>query len=192
MRRSTALLRSSKGRGWYKQYIEHGPESFLKNPPLKSFDWKTTDIIRPKAYLEMKLEEESMGRIEIELASDIVPITVQNFLSLILGKNPHNYCYKGAKVHDIIADNTIRLGDVETPTGSRSHSSFNSRYFPDENFIIPHTTRGIVSMVSPGVHSNGSQFYITLNPTKHLNGRAVAFGRVVKGDNVLKEIEKVR
>lgn len=46
-------------------------------------------------------------------------------------------------------------------------------------------------MVSPGVHSNGSQFYITLKPSPHLNGRAVAFGRITQGDDVIKEIEKV-
>jgi cyclophilin family peptidyl-prolyl cis-trans isomerase len=139
----------------------------------------------------MKLEEEIMGRMEIELASDIVPKTVLNFINLIQGKSQKGFCYKGTKVHDIIPENTVRIGDVETNTGNRSHSSFDTRYFRDENFIIPHTSRGIVSMVAPGVHTNGSQFYITLNPTKHLNGRAVGFGRVVKGDNVLKEIEKV-
>jgi cyclophilin family peptidyl-prolyl cis-trans isomerase len=191
MRRSLLNLRATKGRGWYKQFVKDGPESFLKNPPLKSFDWDEGAVIRPRVYIEMKLEEEVMGRMEIELASDIVPKTVQNFINLIQGKSPHGFSYKGTKVHDIIPENTVRIGDVETNTGNRSHSSFDTRYFRDENFIIPHTSRGIVSMVAPGVHTNGSQFYITLNPTKHLNGRAVGFGRIVKGDNVLKEIEKV-
>jgi cyclophilin family peptidyl-prolyl cis-trans isomerase len=191
MRRSLLSMRAAKGRGWYKQFIEKGPESFLKNPPLVSFDWATGDVIRPKVYLDMKLEEEMMGRIEIELAHDIVPHTVKNFLNLIQGHGPHGYTYKGTRVHDIIAENTLRIGDVETKTGGKSHSSFETRYFRDENFIIPHTSRGILSMVAPGVHTNGSQFYLTLNPTKHLDGRAVAFGRVVKGDNVIKEIETV-
>jgi cyclophilin family peptidyl-prolyl cis-trans isomerase len=191
MRRSLLSMRAAKGRGWYKQFIEKGPESFVKNPPLDAFDWAAGSVIRPKVYLEMKLEEEMMGRIEIELAHDIVPYTVQNFLNLIQGNGPNGFTYRGTKVHDIVAENTLRIGDVETKTGGKSHSSFESRYFRDENFIIPHTARGIVSMVAPGVHTNGSQFYITLNPTKHLDGRAVAFGRVTKGDNIIKEIEKV-
>lgn len=194
MRRSLINLRSSKGRGWYKQYIEKGPESFLKNSLPTSFDWNQKDennqiIIRPKVYLDINIQDERLGRLEVELAHDIVPITVQNFINLILGKE--KFCYKGSKVHEIISETSIRLGDVETSQGKLSHSSFKSRYFRDENFIIPHSSRGILSMVAPGVHSNGSQFYITLKPTPHLNGRAVAFGHITQGESVLKEIEKV-
>jgi cyclophilin family peptidyl-prolyl cis-trans isomerase len=47
-------------------------------------------------------------------------------------------------------------------------------------------------MVSTGLHSGGSQFQISLSPTTHLNGRAVVFGRLVEGDDVVKAIEKVR
>ena len=46
-------------------------------------------------------------------------------------------------------------------------------------------------MASTGVHTNGSQFYIDLTPAPHLNGRCVVFGRIIEGDDVLKEIEKV-
>ena len=46
-------------------------------------------------------------------------------------------------------------------------------------------------MASIGVNTNGSQFYIDLSPAPHLNGRCMVFGRVVDGDDVLKEIEKV-
>ena len=192
MRRSIQNLRSAKGRGWYKQFIEKGPQSFLKNPSLTSFDWLEGNITRPKIFLDFKVQEEKLGRLEIELAHDIVPITVQNFLNLIQGIGPSPFSYKGTQIHEVLPNSSLRLGDVETSTGKLSHSSFKTRYFRDENFIIPHTSRGILSMVSPGVHANGSQFYITLNSTPFLNGRAVAFGRIVQGDDVLKEIEKVK
>lgn len=39
-------------------------------------------------------------------------------------------------------------------------------------------------MVSAGVHRNGSMFYITTAPCPQLDGRAVAFGRVVEGMEV--------
>ena len=48
-----------------------------------------------------------------------------------------------------------------------------------------------VSMVTSGVHTNASQFYISLSPSKHLNGRSVVFGRVIEGDDSLKAMEKV-
>lgn len=47
------------------------------------------------------------------------------------------------------------------------------------------------SMASIGVHTNASQFYLTLGEATHLNGRCVTFGRVIEGDAVLKAIEEV-
>ena len=46
-------------------------------------------------------------------------------------------------------------------------------------------------MASIGVNTNGSQFYISLNPTPYLNGRCVVFGKLVEGDSILSKIEKV-
>jgi cyclophilin family peptidyl-prolyl cis-trans isomerase len=47
-------------------------------------------------------------------------------------------------------------------------------------------------MASVGVNTSGSQFYICLDAAKHLDGRCMAFGRVVEGAEVLVTIEKVR
>ena len=47
------------------------------------------------------------------------------------------------------------------------------------------------SMVSTGIHTNGSQFYLSLGKTMHLNGRCMVFGRVIQGIEVLDVIEKV-
>ena len=47
-------------------------------------------------------------------------------------------------------------------------------------------------MASIGIHTNGSQFYLALNPMPQLNGRCVAFARVVAGDESIDAIEKVR
>ena len=63
------------------------------------------------------------------------------------------------------------------------------RYFDDENFILGHPERGIVSMNNSGVNRNNSQFFITLGAAPHLDGRRVSFGRVVEGDDVLSELE---
>ena len=91
-----------------------------------------------------------------------------------------------------------------------NQSSFpGNKYFKDENFIIPHTSRGLLSMVSTGychaystfiyftyllihykgVDTNGSQFYISLNKNNQMNGRCVVFGRMVDGEETLKNIE---
>ena len=60
-----------------------------------------------------------------------------------------------------------------------------------KKFIIQFTSRGFLSMASIGVHTNGSQFYLSLSPMKHLNGRCVVFGRMVEGEESLQAIEKV-
>lgn len=46
-------------------------------------------------------------------------------------------------------------------------------------------------MVSVGVNTNGSQFYISLSPTFYMNGRCAVFGRLIEGDAVLARIEKI-
>ena len=50
--------------------------------------------------------------------------------------------------------------------------------FLDENFSVPHNKRGVLGMVNKGRHSNGSQFYITLQATPYLDKKYVAFGYV--------------
>jgi peptidyl-prolyl isomerase D len=65
------------------------------------------------------------------------------------------------------------------------------RYFDDEAFLVPHSEEGLLSMVNGGVHTNGSQFYITTAPAPHLDGYSVAFGRVVSGMDVVHRASKV-
>jgi cyclophilin family peptidyl-prolyl cis-trans isomerase len=45
-------------------------------------------------------------------------------------------------------------------------------------------------MVNSGPHSNGSQFYMTLDALSWMDGKAVAFGYVVDGMRVLRVLEK--
>lgn len=47
-------------------------------------------------------------------------------------------------------------------------------------------------MVSAGVHRNGSHFHISTNPCPHLDGRAVAFARVVEGMEVVQKVRESR
>ncbi len=147
MRSSKVILRGAKGYGWYYRFKELGAEGFKKSAPPAAFDWENTQsavVPRPKAFFDLSLGSEPLGRIVFELASDVVPKTVENFKLLCTGAGPSGKSYKGAKFHIVDKKSYIMGGDVETPGGTLSHSAYKERYIRDENYIIPHAEEGII------------------------------------------------
>jgi peptidyl-prolyl isomerase G (cyclophilin G) len=76
-------------------------------------------------------------------------------------------------------------------TGGESIYAGNRGKFPDENFKLRHTKIGQLSMANSGPNTNGSQFFITLKGTPHLNGKHVVFGEITSGLDVLQKMERV-
>ncbi|VDI29474.1 peptidyl-prolyl cis-trans isomerase-like 6 [Mytilus galloprovincialis] len=155
-------------------------------------------------FMDVSIGGESAGRLVIELFSDVVPRTCENFKALCTGsmgkskETDYNLHYKNSMFHRIVRNGWIQGGDIFF-TGSGQdiyHSRGNggeSIYgaaFEDENFAVSHDRRGIVGMANKDRHTNGSQFYITLQPAKWMDTKYVAFGQVIEGTKTLKMMEE--
>ena len=127
------------------------------------------------------LFETSMGNFKIELFETEVPNTVGNFVKLA----EKNF-YDGVIFHRVIDGFMIQGGD---PTGTgRGGPGYT---FADEiHPKLKHSSEGMLSMANAGPNTNGSQFFITLVPTPHLDGRHAVFGKVSEGMDVVKKIGK--
>lgn len=93
-------------------------------------------------------------------------------------------------IHRLIQGFMLQSGDYQNSNGTGGSSIWGPK-FPDENFILKHNKRGILSMANSGPDTNSSQFFITFGPTPHLDGKHVVFGEVVKGLEILDIIEKM-
>jgi len=131
------------------------------------------------------LENEKI--IKIELYPEIAPNTVRNFVSLIQA----GY-YDGITFHRVIPGFMIQGGCPEgTGMGGPGYSikgEFTSNGFKND---LTHT-RGVISMARTGMpNSAGSQFFLMVKDSPHLDNQYAAFGKVIEGMEAVDEIVKV-
>ncbi len=141
--------------------------------------------------------ETSEGNFTVRLFDKEAPNTVANFVGLAEGtkewtdpasgqKKSEPY-YDGVIFHRIISGFMIQGGDrLGQGTGGPGYK-FADEFHPS----LRHGKAGILSMANAGPNSNGSQFFITLGPTPHLDNRHSVFGEVVEGLDVVERIGAV-
>ncbi|KII84856.1 hypothetical protein PLICRDRAFT_45677 [Plicaturopsis crispa FD-325 SS-3] len=148
---------------------------------------------RPVVFMDINIGETPAGRLKMELFSDIVPKTAENFRQLCTGEyrvNSRPQGYKNATFHSVVPNFMCQGGDFLKGDGTGSFSIYGDK-FPDENFEEKHTGPGLLSMANSGPNTNGCQFFITTAKCDFLDNKHVVFGKVVDGMLTLRKIENV-
>ncbi len=140
------------------------------------------------------------GDITLNLFPDHAPKTVANFVGLASGSKPYadpktgaqttGQFYDGLVFHRVIDGFMIQGGcPLGTGTGGPGYN-FGDEFHPELVFNKPY----LLAMANSGPGTNGSQFFITVGPTPHLNRRHTIFGEVADqaGRDVVDAIAQVR
>ena len=152
------------------------------------------DPSNPKVFMDIQVGDTEPKKIIFELFKNYTPKTVENFRCLCTGEKTSEdpaLHYKGNKFHRIIKSFMAQGGDTTKGDGTGGLSIYGGK-FDDEQVWLPHAEKGLLSMVNAGPNTNGSQFFITFVETPHLNEKHTVFGRVIKGMDVVKEMEAVK
>ena len=144
------------------------------------------------------LFETTQGDFTVKLYDDMAPNTVDNFVGLATGTKEWTHpvtdetfqdtpYYDGIIFHRVITGFMLQGGDPSgTGTGGPGYR-FNDEFHPEAR----HSKAGILSMANSGPNTNGSQFFVTLGPTPHLDNVHSVFGEVVEGMDVVMAIGNV-
>jgi peptidyl-prolyl cis-trans isomerase A (cyclophilin A) len=131
----------------------------------------------------------SVGDIRLNLFGNHAPKTVANFTGLAAGgkqwthpttrKSSTDPLYNGTVFHRVIPNFMIQAGDpIGRGTGGPGYE-FGDEFHPELSFDRPY----LLAMANAGPNTNGSQFFITVAKTAHLNRRHTIFGEVADAES---------
>lgn len=142
--------------------------------------------------------ETTEGTVVVRLFSKDAPKTVENFVGLATGEKPwtdpntgeekaKKPLYDGTIFHRCIKDFMVQGGDPAGTGRGGPGFTFEDEFQSGRKFDRP----GLLAMANRGPNTNGSQFFITVAPTRHLNDKHTIFGEVVSGQDVIDRVANV-
>lgn len=147
-----------------------------REPVVKQYNAPPPMAIDPSKSYTATFRMEKGGEFTVRLFADKAPVTVNNFVFLA-----RDGYYDGVTFHRVI-DGFMAQGGDPTGTGAGDPGYSFEDEFRDE---LVFDRAGLLAMANSGPNTNGSQFFITYNPTPHLNGLHTIFGEVVEGMDVV-------
>jgi len=158
-----------------KEYNIESPSIPDDKKAVKTIDWKIIDSWKKDSKVLIKT---SHGDITLTLFPERAPGSVSNFIELANEK-----FFDGKPFHRVVPNFVVQTG---CPRGDgfgsldfTIRSELAGAYYDDE---------GYVGMASAGLHTEGTQFFITHSPAPHLDGRYTIFGKVISGMDVIHRI----
>lgn len=147
---------------------------------------ETRQFSGPEEVLEAGVDYRAIfcteqGPIYVDLFELYTPEAVNSFVFLA----EQGY-YNNSIFHRVIEGFMVQGGD---PVGNPPGTGGPGYQFDDEVFpFLGYAGRGWLAMANAGPGTNGSQFFITREPTHHLHGRHTVFGMVLEGQEVVQNI----
>ncbi len=139
-------------------------------------DWSVFTTYGDSIQVALKTTK---GVIRTKMFAKEAPGSVANFLSLA-----QNDFYDGKTVHRVVPNFVIQggcpRGDGYGALDYSIRSELPQLYYDNEGYL---------GMASAGLHTEGTQWFITHSPAMHLNGKYTIFGKVIAGMDVVHNIE---
>ncbi len=172
----------------------------VRAPPGSPGGWESGGVTESSSPARRAVLHTNHGDITVDLFPDHAPKTVANFADLAEGRREWTHpatrakttdpLYDGTIFHRIISGFMIQGGDPLGQGIGGPGYQFGDEFHPELQFDRPY----LLAMANAGPGTNGSQFFITVGPTPHLNRKHSIFGEVADqaGREVVDRIASVR
>jgi cyclophilin family peptidyl-prolyl cis-trans isomerase len=175
--------KGARGHGWYQKYRDglggrhlQGRNHNRNVDDLEAMNRQALDLGSIKVFLDLKEEDSTVTRIDLELAEFALPKTTKNF-ELLCGEKK----YVNSLLFRYQKEVGFCLGDYikNTGTSGACHPAVMNKWgcVDSEPLVMSHTA-GTITMMSPGVDKVDSRFMLVTHDSPHLEGKFVPFGKM--------------